>query len=1096
MSMFPTSSDILHAMLANGAKASLLACGVALICLLLRRWISPAWRHALWCTVFLRLLVPDVAVPGWRWNLGDAILRATTAPAEQVLGAPGVAMEAGTPRSMTTEASATADADGVPGDVGAHAEFGGEEPALPMRGMFEFGRVLALAWLLGTLAWWAAVGTGWWRFRRRVVARSTQAGAEARALLAACATEADVRSRVRLRCSAHVGRPAVYGITRHCILLPESIETSLSSDELRLLLLHELGHVKRHDSIVQLIASVLLGLHWWNPFLWLAWRELRREAEAATDAWVLRRTGENSAPAYGGMLLNLAARAGWASVALMLVPSLINATGGVRRLKRRLLDVASNRHAGRRGALLGASVFVVLAMVGFAQEAAKKSGETEPATVGLAGEDTIGGVVVDEEGQPIAGAEVEIDVLPARGRFAKSVVPEGYKEPAPVKTEAQGRWQLHGVPMGVAPAGSGNTLDGKDTYQFFVSHPEFLVRQFKSAGEVPLEDDASFRQGTAKLVLKRGLVMRGTVRDEKGKPIPNATVQRNPTTEKHGDPVALTDAEGRYELKSALPGNLAVRISAKGHATLMQRIEMRADTTDDFVMSKGQTLRLAIRDDRGQPVQPFKDQRVPTPLVTIYPPGEGWKSAENLWSSEGVDADGDIVWNEAPAGELVAEIAGRDFARVPRNITAGGEVVIKLVASDRLPTVTLSITDADTGAPLTGCTIATGTVVSNHRDTPSSWMSGTSGVVFKRGDAEGEYVGKIRDSRSKYRFGFCVRREGYEPAITPPVDPAQGSASLKIALRKGSPVELTVQDDQGKAAPGAKVYVIWQSDYLTLRNYVVRTGSGGTDDLEYAGETGADGRCILPPCAADAVVLAIHESGFAVSTWADLARRPTLALGLYAQAEARVKQDGKPVAGVKCEYYGNMELSIGRRASLVVEAVSDAEGRVSFPRVLPTSAGLVRESRVQPPQPGHGTVFSPATSFKKVPAGMTTYFDLEAKLSRLRSVTGRLVVEGGGVPVASRTQSLRVHLVRASPSGLVLPIGSASVDDEGRFTFDGAEPGGYTLQLTFSVTRDPPSRYTFEGGKSAFEFTVPEPNAESAGKTVDLGDIKLLDTRK
>ena len=58
----------------------------------------------------------------------------------------------------------------------------------------------------------------------------------------------------------------------------------------------------------QVFASILLGLHWWNPFVWLAWHQLRNEAEAATDAWVLRRTGPDAAPSYGAMLLDVLAR--------------------------------------------------------------------------------------------------------------------------------------------------------------------------------------------------------------------------------------------------------------------------------------------------------------------------------------------------------------------------------------------------------------------------------------------------------------------------------------------------------------------------------------------------------------------------------------------------------------------------------------------------------------------------------------------------------------------------------------------------------------------------------------------------------------------
>ena len=853
--------------------------------------------------------------------------------------------------------------------------------------------------------------------------------------------------------------------------------------------------MKRHDSVVQLLASLLLGLHWWNPFLWLSWRQLRHEAEAATDAWVLQRTGENSAPSYGAMLLTLASRACAAGMAMGLVPSLINATSKGRRLKRRILDIAAHPFARRWAVAPGIAVLACLVMAGFAQETAKRNPEAKPAAE-AATSDSIGGVIVDEGGQPIAGAEVELGVTPIRGRFAKSVLPSDYKAPPPVKTDTEGRWQLRGVPAGVWPMTPENVAAGKDTYQFYVTHPEFLFRQFNSGGEVPLEADAAFRQGTAKLTLKRGLTMRGVVSDESGKPIAGATVVRNPTAENHGDPATTTDAEGRYELKSARPGNLAVRVVAKGYGTQLQRVSMKADVAQDFTLKSGEKLTLKILDDKDQPVRAYSDQRVPAPLVTIYPPGEFWQSGEKLWTSAGPSADGVVTWEDAPAGELVAEISARGFARVTRKVIAGGEVIVKLTQGDRLPGVTLQVTDADTGAPLTGCRIATSNMISKLRDTPSSWMPESMAVAFKRGAADGEYTGGIREGQAKSRLAFCVRQDGYQPVITPPVDVSQGDASLNVKLKRGNPVEVTVRDEQGNAVPAAKIYVMWQSEFLSLKNFLVRSGPMGAEDLEFAGATGADGRCVVPPCAPDAVLLAVHESGFASSAWVDVARRQAVVLGLYAQVEALVTKNGKPAPGLKCEYYGSTDLPGGRRVSLVIEAVTNAEGRLAFPRVFPTNGGLVREAQVRSSQPGRSAVFNSLGGYRKVPAGMTTSFEIEAQTPNLRQLTGKLTVKGGGVPTSTRSQQVSVYLNRPGATGTSFMVGSARLDDEGKFIFEGVAPGTYTLEMALRYTGAPLARYAFADGKPGVEVTVPAPTPESAGKVVDAGIFEVVEAPK
>ena len=46
-----------------------------------------------------------------------------------------------------------------------------------------------------------------------------------------------------------------------------------SDEQLRSVLLHELAHIKRRDTVVQLLAQIACALHWFNPLVWFAaWR--------------------------------------------------------------------------------------------------------------------------------------------------------------------------------------------------------------------------------------------------------------------------------------------------------------------------------------------------------------------------------------------------------------------------------------------------------------------------------------------------------------------------------------------------------------------------------------------------------------------------------------------------------------------------------------------------------------------------------------------------------------------------------------------------------------------------------------------------------
>ena len=60
-----------------------------------------------------------------------------------------------------------------------------------------------------------------------------------------------------------------------------------SDDRRRVVLLHELSHVKRCDCRLQAIAQVAYAWHWFNPLVHVAVARLRAEQERACDDLVL-----------------------------------------------------------------------------------------------------------------------------------------------------------------------------------------------------------------------------------------------------------------------------------------------------------------------------------------------------------------------------------------------------------------------------------------------------------------------------------------------------------------------------------------------------------------------------------------------------------------------------------------------------------------------------------------------------------------------------------------------------------------------------------------------------------------------------------------
>lgn len=112
---------------------------------------------------------------------------------------------------------------------------------------------------------------------------------------------------------------ATWGFIRPQVLLPaDAVEWT--NERARLVLAHELAHIRRADWLVQIVADTFRTLLWFNPVLWVVTGRLRRESEQACDDEVLRTGVEPET--YASHLLDLArhrrtATAVWAATLSM-----------------------------------------------------------------------------------------------------------------------------------------------------------------------------------------------------------------------------------------------------------------------------------------------------------------------------------------------------------------------------------------------------------------------------------------------------------------------------------------------------------------------------------------------------------------------------------------------------------------------------------------------------------------------------------------------------------------------------------------------------------------------------------------------------------
>jgi len=151
--------------------------------------------------------------------------------------------------------------------------------------------------------------------------------------------------------------PMTWGILNPILLFPKAWR-SWTDQRRRLVLLHELAHVKRFDVAHQLVARWACVLYWFHPLAWYALRRLRIERELACDDCVLMAGARPSE--YAKELLEIARH--YQTVPLATAVAMAQGTSLEQRI-RSLLDAARShmplgRNAGR--VLFAMAVIVVV----------------------------------------------------------------------------------------------------------------------------------------------------------------------------------------------------------------------------------------------------------------------------------------------------------------------------------------------------------------------------------------------------------------------------------------------------------------------------------------------------------------------------------------------------------------------------------------------------------------------------------------------------------------------------------------------------------------------------------------------------------------
>ena len=218
----------------------------------------------------------------------------------------------------------------------------------------------------------------------------------------------------------------------------------------------------------------------------------------------------------------------------------------------------------------------------------------------------VGGVVVDQDGKPVADALVLVQSIPSTWREAAN-------------TDASGHWHVDSL--------------GGGKHAVSAMSQEYVA----TSDQVFVHDGLHARSDLVVHVVLGGRIS-GTVTDRAGKPVAEASVSAGGSE--------TTDAAGHFEVKGIAEGMVDVSATTKTQGSAIEHVNLaRGAHLEVHLVVVDSSIAGTVRDSHGEPVD----------AATVYARGKG--AATNASSFETTDELGHFDLGGMPPGdyELVVE---------------------------------------------------------------------------------------------------------------------------------------------------------------------------------------------------------------------------------------------------------------------------------------------------------------------------------------------------------------------------------------------------------------------------------------------------------
>lgn len=363
---------------------------------------------------------------------------------------------------------------------------------------------------------------------------------------------------------------------------------------------------------------------------------------------------------------------------------------------------------------------------------------------------TIGGLVQDQSGPPIAGAQVRVV---ARLEEAGGTVDISRS----VQTDEEGRWRVEGIP------------DEADTISLGFKHPAYIGDGW-TRGRVTGEELPALRDLKHVATMARGLTVSGRVLDDQGRPISRASIILAPASSsrfRYDYADTVTDTSGQFRFDCARNdvtdtadggGSTGVLVEVPGYIPALQRVTVEPNLAPlEFRLKQGREVTVRVVDENNRPL-----------------PG-AWTAVDLLLEDprygvrlDDTDEQGRFRIPNAPDHDMQLTVGKSGY------ITVRGHV---LSASESQPVVTMRsspgvqgrVVEARTGKPVSSFEVVT--IFPDARRPP-----GGSSCPFKDGRFELAF-----DETPPESLQLKILAEGYKPTTSESI-PLEGTRVVEFRL--------------------------------------------------------------------------------------------------------------------------------------------------------------------------------------------------------------------------------------------------------------------------------------------------------------------------